>query len=720
MKNPTLSIAGLLCLLCFVQIATAQNWTLLNPSPTFNALHAASFPSPDTGFITGNNSTVLRTFDRGETWTKLAFPAEGVPLTSVNFRNNNQGTIVSWSHILTTSDAGETWQYTHRQLMGDYTNSFFLNDTLGWVVGTYRIVMKTTDGGQNWELLSNSIAGAFDYRAIAFANPDTGYLVGYHMGSPDIPVIRRSDDGGLSWYDIAIPEGIQSIEDVSVLGPNDVWFGAGNPMVNNDSTMVVFKAYHTVDGGLSWTTHEVGQTDGSHIRRVHFFNPLEGRLMAYSKIYGTSDGGQSWTIYPTNTLFGNALTDFSWSDMNHCVAVGWGPTINFSNDGGLSWESRIQGPTDLLRCVYFLDENNGFAGGTGDFGTSLHKTADGGETWTSINLDTIGAGQQIWSLAFSSAENGWATTYGNRLYHTTDGGNSWHSQLTDISNLIYISTPDEYTIFLESPLVSVMKSTDGGTSWSDASPSAEAGMHAQGGMVFTDALTGYLGVGYGGNTGKLLKTVDGGNSWQELNIGFPYEIQSMSFTGNNHGVISIQGIGFLTTNDGGESWSGPVKVGAHNFSYLKMLNEQKGMAVLGDQLLVGTNDGWQNWEVTFEGPGIGSGLQSMFFIDERLGWSVGNSGIIMRFDGFYTDVPQVADDTQPADGWLYPNPAGDRINLREMNIDRLRMYQADGRLVLDLKQSRTASIDISSLPAGLYLVVAEQGSLTFIQKLVKQ
>ena len=109
----------------------AQQWELLNPSPTFNDFLAVSFPSPDTGFIVGNSSMVMRTFDGGESWTAIDFPAEGVQLRFVDFRDNNHGVVVAWSHIFTTSDAGETWHYTHWQQAGDYVAADFVDNNTG-------------------------------------------------------------------------------------------------------------------------------------------------------------------------------------------------------------------------------------------------------------------------------------------------------------------------------------------------------------------------------------------------------------------------------------------------------------------------------------------------------------------------------------------------------------------------------------------------------------
>ncbi len=77
---------------------------------------------------------------------------------------------------------------------------------------------------------------------------------------------------------------------------------------------------------------------------------------------------------------------------------------------------------------------------------------------------------------------------------------------------------------------------------------------------------------------------------------------------------------------------------------------------------------------------------------------------IYRATTEYTDI----ENTKSTDFAVYPNPASKIVNIRFAKVGNydVKIYSADGRLVraLDLSNSAMQSIDISSLPAGIYYV----------------
>lgn len=697
----------------------AQEWTLLNPYPTFNNIYSVSFPSPDTGYIVGDNSTVMRTFDGGETWTELDFPVDNVQLRSVNFGTNNRGIIVAWSYIGTTTDAGETWNYTQIQLNSDFIDSFFLNDTLGWVACGSNKILKTTDGGMSWTQSSGNL-NAYGNIEIAFANADTGYIAGFYNMSTDLPKLRRSVDGGQNWENFDVPAGIESLAGLAVIGTQDVWVGARNHMLNNDSTGVVFKAYHTTDGGQNWTTHIVGPSDGSALNRIKFFNANEGRFLSYSRIYSTSDGGATWSNYDVGSTWNSTLADFSWADINNCAIVGYGPEISITKDGGLTWENKVSGITGQLRSIYFSDVNNGFIGGIDISGVAILKTNDSGNTWTHAQIDYAPGEDQISELSFVSPASGWASTFGPYVYNTTDGGQTWKSISTGFDyNLTSLSVTSENDIFLADGNARVVKSNDGGESWQEVSPVVDAGLYLWGGMVFTDNATGFVGLGSNyNNRGKLLKTIDGGASWTEIDYGYTYNIQRISFSDSNHGIINIQGIGIMVTQDGGQNWSEPVNIAPY-ISFVRWMDANHGLAAYQDTFVAYTEDGGYTWTTTYQQPTAGGNIQSTYFLDEHTGWVSGSNGLIMRYNETFIGLQPVNASNADA-GFFYPNPAGDIIHLEKYAYDHIRIYTVEGSLVQSYSSITAESLNISTLKSGIYIVVANTTNGILRQKLLKK
>jgi len=71
---------------------------------------------------------------------------------------------------------------------------------------------------------------------------------------------------------------------------------------------------------------------------------------------------------------------------------------------------------------------------------------------------------------------------------------------------------------------------------------------------------------------------------------------------------------------------------------------------------------------------------------------------------------------------LFPNPANDRFGVESTQlIGKLKILDITGRLVHEkIVQSYSTSVDISSLPKGLYLVVSELENGPETQRLIKK
>jgi hypothetical protein len=73
---------------------------------------------------------------------------------------------------------------------------------------------------------------------------------------------------------------------------------------------------------------------------------------------------------------------------------------------------------------------------------------------------------------------------------------------------------------------------------------------------------------------------------------------------------------------------------------------------------------------------------------------------------------------------LYPNPAGNQLNVMVEGVDRtslIKVYNLVGKLVMQQGSSNTITqLNISKLPAGLYLVHVNDGNETRSARFVKK
>jgi photosystem II stability/assembly factor-like uncharacterized protein len=57
----------LLSAIVIISSADAQ-WVWKNPPTTYNHLYSSYFPNASTGYVVGENGTILKTTDSGENW----------------------------------------------------------------------------------------------------------------------------------------------------------------------------------------------------------------------------------------------------------------------------------------------------------------------------------------------------------------------------------------------------------------------------------------------------------------------------------------------------------------------------------------------------------------------------------------------------------------------------------------------------------------------------
>jgi photosystem II stability/assembly factor-like uncharacterized protein len=286
-------------------------------------------------------------------------------------------------------------------------------------------------------------------------------------------------------------------------------------------------------------------------------------------------------------------------------------------------------PTNAPRAqryddVWFIDPQVGWA--INSDGQIIH-TEDGFKTFTIQK--TVPGDTWLRCMSFTSPTDGWVGTITRqrRLWRTLDG-KTWSDMTPGLpavpSAACGICSPSKNVVYASGTQfpereAGIMKTTDGGQSWTSISMAAHANLLID--NYFTDDLHGWVVGGKGGTTVEELKpvvlfTADGGRSWenrlQNSGIDFPsgewgWKIQ---FLTPQIGFVSLEnskGAAILKTADGGQTWKRIEVTDPQKNSDLEgvgFINEKVGWVGgwghdfnpgPGDGISSGTTDGGATW-----------------------------------------------------------------------------------------------------------------------------
>ena len=119
--------------------------------PNDALLYGLSFVDENTGWLSGEWGTILRTQDGGKTWTQENSGTE-VTLFGIGFADKQNGVAVGIdATILRTEDGGVTWKPMSSPFQDRAYYEVALSGQTGWIAGNQGTVLVTSDGGRNWK-----------------------------------------------------------------------------------------------------------------------------------------------------------------------------------------------------------------------------------------------------------------------------------------------------------------------------------------------------------------------------------------------------------------------------------------------------------------------------------------------------------------------------------------------------------------------------------------
>jgi photosystem II stability/assembly factor-like uncharacterized protein len=233
------------------------------------------------------------------------------------------------------------------------------------------------------------------------------------------------------------------------------------------------------------------------------------------------------------------------------VAVGQRGHVLWSDDGGKTWtQADVPVSSDLV-AVSFADATHGWA--VGHDGVVLHS-ADAGRTWK-LQRDGRSAGPQgtetpLLDVWFGNASHGYAVGAFGLVLRTEDGGATWepwHHAVDNPKNLhLYAvrGVGDDVYMVGEQGLTLKLDRTAGRFRALD--------------MPYKGTLFGVTGSDHAivvhGLRGSVLRSVDGGRSWQTIATGLQVGMTASTRTDDGRLVLVSQAGHVLVSRDDGATF----------------------------------------------------------------------------------------------------------------------------------------------------------------------
>jgi photosystem II stability/assembly factor-like uncharacterized protein/sugar lactone lactonase YvrE len=307
------------------------------------------------------------------------------------------------------------------------------------------------------------------------------------------------------------------------------------------------------------------------------------------------------------------------------------------------WQAGTSGTShDLYSVCFPVDTMTGYA--VGDSGTIL-KTTNSGGAWGTRNS---GTSNRLYSVDFPAADTGYAVGGSGTILKTTDGWSSHEDKA-----YLGVSLPFYSVCFPLTPSVGyvvggsgvILKTTNGGNSWTRLYCVRGSGDTVRVALRSVSLVVDGLlpAVGYiAGDSGTVLKSTDGGTTWHVLSTPVTVNLHSVSLVSPETCFAAGDSNHLIWTTDGGATWADSLyrTTGQIYLNLQAVCVPECGSArftVGSSGVVLRAGDGWKfsgSWQVSNAGKtlrGVGFHVIHQTGADDRyVGFAVGDSGTILK------------------------------------------------------------------------------------------
>lgn len=391
------------------------------------------------------------------------------------------------------------------------------------------------------------------------------------------------------------------------------------------------------------------------------------------------------------------------------------------------WYLQESGTTTNLSGVWFADSLNGWA--CGDSGIIVH-TINKGLEWTrqNSNVSVI-----LMDIIFQDLSTGWAVGDSGTILFTSDGGANWEIKESTVTTLLRkIKFADSQHGMIVGNEFTLVGTEDNGASWQGVS----YGYRDIYSLVYTQYWNWMFFVErwHGAKIATIFRTTNNGMTWDTSSTAIPLPLDVYAYVQPQifylYSAACKNGF-MLTSTDEGNNWLiggglADTTIDFYGTTYDSVSLKLWGVGSSGK--IVSSIDTGITWATIQSG--VSTDLYDITFPCEKLGWAVGDSGVILRYDN-----PTIVNDPSQEEflPYLfvldpYPNPFNPKATIifsvpmeGKVLIEVFNLLGQRVRVLLNEvieKGKHTIIFDAAGLPSGIYFYRFSAGRYSITKKMV--
>lgn len=386
----------------------------------------------------------------------------------------------------------------------------------------------------------------------------------------------------------------------------------------HDDILVIAK---TTDGGSSWLRQNVANVTHAIPISVFFANADTGYVAGEDGMFlRTTNGGFTWERKPVWGGLVSPINDVYFIDSKVGWVVSQSAEVGLAlktTDAGETWNLQFSVVFSMFRTLFMVNAQVGYLGGMG-----VYRTTNGGINWVKTPASPSGS---VRDMHFFNQDVG-LTVGADYIWRTTNGGETWTMVYPGQVNteLFSVSFIDEQNGFVSGARGMVLRTTDGGLTWNELT-------NIYINIVRLDDIhfvNRQIGIVVGDDGGKIFRTSNGGVSWNLIESGITPVLRAVDFFNENTGIaVGRYGIIRRTTN-AGESWANPQVNQATEQLFGLHIFDQTFACAVGEFTIVTTTDAGLTWyKQSYTYP---EWVMGVYFVTRQKGFAVGTNGKIFK------------------------------------------------------------------------------------------